>query len=407
MRRNVLLAVVFIALVAGVFTSCRPTPATPQTPIAPSAQTSAPTPASPAHTAASPAATPAKPPVAAAPPAGTVGEEAIVPMLEQIGDFSAPPHARAALLQQLRAQIPLLSTAALQRVLAAMRPVMCDAQSDATVARETVLSFTVAAVLLREHQQWPGQAGVDDATILLNIAQSPTRAPDVRQSAIQALGLLRVLEKAPAIRALAEKPEETPAPVLQAVCMALWRIDPEAAETVSIRVLEQAKDISAYEAAAQVLGRLRTPNGLSALVRQAKRFPASGAAAANIPPMLDTALAILEDRDDPLLRDAIEATQYLWRPGARERCMMKLCVLAKEGSQEVATLAADRIIQNSSTLPLTEEQTELRALLSSIRDRTDLDEIKRRIDERLSVPAPPASTDAAPVSTAQPVASDE
>jgi HEAT repeat protein len=167
-------------------------------------------------------------------------------------------------------------------------------------------------------------------------------------------------------------------------CLALVKLVNKEALTPILGVFEKTSDSSVFGTAAFCLGQINNAAAMSALVENTRRFPDSESCDAALVNMDNVILETLNHPDSPVVIDAINATEHLWKDGQREKYIPALQGLLANNSLAIRKASCERLIDAASRLPFSQEKQELAFVLENIGQSPELREYGERIRQRMS-----------------------
>ncbi|MCU0782577.1 MAG: HEAT repeat domain-containing protein [Verrucomicrobia bacterium] len=313
-------------------------------------------------------------------------------------DQSLSEQARVLILDKLHSWRRYLTPDNLKVLFAETELIAKDATQPRELRSRAVSAMATILVVLQEQNLFsPGEVQAY-ASFLTELSQAKEADLLVRGRAIRALGILKADNAGPMLRELLATPENVNNQELaRNACLALAQVDGVASVPTISRVLETTSDDAVFGTAAFALGQIQTPESLAALVRNESRFPGSGSADAALVNMEDLILRILQRPEDPNIASAIEATRHLWKDGQRDKYTPLLRALVASSQLTAQQAAIGRLIEESRSMPLEQEQRALSLILPSIANNPQLADYTQQIENRLN--AKPLVPNAATIPT--------
>ncbi|MGA3283337.1 MAG: hypothetical protein ABSD57_02610 [Verrucomicrobiota bacterium] len=231
-----------------------------------------------------------------------------------------------------------------------------------------------------------------DGELLVSYMSDDTLDLQVRGAAIRAVGDLGITNgQKPIEEMLFDAANVNTPEIARNGCLALVKLANEESFTPIRGVFETTSDSSVFGTAAFCLGQINNTEAMSALAENARRFPDSESCDAALVNMDKVILETLNHPDSPVVINAIQATEHLWKDGQREKYVPALRGLLADGSLAVKRASCERLIDAASRLPFAQEKQELAVVLESIGQSPELREyaekIRQRMDATVLVPA--------------------
>lgn len=224
-----------------------------------------------------------------------------------------------------------------------------------------------------------------DGELLVSYMSNGTLALQVRGAAIRAVGDLGITTGRKSIEAMLSDPANSNTPeIARNGCLALVKLANEESLTPIRGIFEKTSDSSVFGTAAFCLGQINNAAAMSALAGNAQRFVDSESCDAALVNMDKVILETLNHPDSPILINAIQATEHLWKDGQREKYVPALQGLLANDSPEVKKATCARLIDAASRLPLAQEKQELAVVLKSIEQSPELREYAEKIRQRMN-----------------------
>lgn len=319
-----------------------------------------------------------------------------------MADTKETPTSRAAAMVTLHSNRRKLSGAEMMTFLGEVTRLAKDVSLDETNSAFAVGIMANLALTMRDQGQLSEAESKQEAGFLMTMATDSQRNVQLRASAINALGILKVVESRGALREmLTNSASSNLAEIVRPTCLSLIRIDGERAIPDLTGVLKKTSDVRIFGTAAFALGQVKKPESVTALVESLERFPDSGSCDAALVDMSDVIYGVLADARNVNLSAAIQSTRYLWREGQQEIYMPLLRDLLSNAPLSARKVAIERMIDSASRMDFESEKRELALVSKAIGNQPELEEYQVRIRSRLSasVLAPNANSTIAVPST--------
>jgi HEAT repeat protein len=224
-----------------------------------------------------------------------------------------------------------------------------------------------------------------DADLLVSYMSNSTLDVEVRGAAIRAVGDLSIKSGQMSIEDMVSNAANVNIPeIARNGCLALLKLEDEDSLTPIRGVFEKTSDSSVFGTAAFCLGQINNAAAMSALVENDRRFPNSESCDAALVNMDKVVLEILDHPDNPVVIDAIKATEHLWKDSQREKYIPALQKLLANNSLAVRRASCERLFDAASRLPFSQEKQELASVLEGIGQSPELREYSERIQQRMS-----------------------
>ena len=298
-------------------------------------------------------------------------------------DKSLSEQARVLILDKLHSWRRHLTPDRLKVLFTETELIAKDATQPNELRSRAVSAVATILVVLQEHNLLSPAEVQAYASFLTELSQAKEADSLVRGRAIRALGILKADNAGPMLRELLLENVNNQE-LARNSCLTLVKIDGERAIPTISKVLETTSNESVFGTAAFALGQIQTPDSLAALVHTESRFPGSGSADAALANMEDLILRILQRPEDPNIVSAIEATRHLWKDGQRDKYTPLLRALVASSQLTAQQAAIGRLIEESRSMPLEQEQQALALILPSIANNPQLVDYAQKIQNRLS-----------------------
>jgi len=159
-----------------------------------------------------------------------------------------------------------------------------------------------------------------DGELLVTYMSNDALDLQVRGAAIRAVGDLGITTGRKTIEDMLSDAANANTPeIARNGCLALVKLVNEESLTPILGVFGKTSDSSVFGTAAFSLGQINKAAAMSALVENARRFPDSESCDAALVNMDTVVLETLNHPDNPVVINAIQATEHLWKDGQREK----------------------------------------------------------------------------------------
>jgi HEAT repeat protein len=224
-----------------------------------------------------------------------------------------------------------------------------------------------------------------DGELLVSYMSNGALDLQVRGAAIRAVGDLGITTGRTSVEDMLSDSASANTPeIARNGCLALVKLVNKEALTPILGVFEKTSDSSVFGTAAFCLGQINNAAAMSALVENTRRFPDSESCDAALVNMDNVILETLNHPDSPVVIDAINATEHLWKDGQREKYIPALQGLLANNSLAIRKASCERLIDAASRLPFSQEKQELAFVLENIGQSPELREYGERIRQRMS-----------------------
>lgn len=273
----------------------------------------------------------------------------------------------------------------MRRFLDEVTVVAKDSTTEGELTAQAIHTIANLTLTMEDLGQLSRAEAKKEGGFLLSAAVDSRRNSQVRSQAINALGILKISEASPILRAVLSEPTNVDVPeIARPACLSLMRIDRVSAVPVITRVLHKTANSVVFGTAAFVLGQINTRESMIALVENLGRFPESGSCDAALVEMEKVVLEVLKNPQDEMLTKGIQATRHLWREGQRERYIPALQSLLTTAPLAARKAVLERLLEAAGTQEFEKEKRELATILEVIKAQRQLSEYQERIRRRLS-----------------------
>jgi HEAT repeat protein len=239
-----------------------------------------------------------------------------------------------------------------------------------------------------------------EGELLVPYMNSGTLDLQVRGAAIRAVGDLGITNGRKSIEdILSDAANANTREIARNGCLALVKLANEESFTPIRGILEKTSDSSVFGTAAFCLGQINNAAAMSALVENTRRFADSESCDAALVNMDKVILEALSQPENPVVINAIQATEHLWKDGQREKYVLALQGLLTNSPLEVRKASCERLIDAASRLPFQQEKQELSVTLEAIQQTPGLGDYAARIRQRMGATVLTPVTSSFPVPT--------
>ena len=210
---------------------------------------------------------------------------------------------------------------------------------------------------LQDYLQVKGLASradiVADGELLVSYMSDNALDLQVRGAAIRAVGDLGIATgRKPIEQMLSDTANVNTPQIARNGCLALVKLAGEESFTPIRGVFENTSESSVFGTAAFCLGQINSAAAMSSLVENTRRFPDSESCDAALVNMDKVILETLNHADSPVVINAVQATEHLWKDGQREKYVPALRGLLSDRSLVVRKASCDRLMDAASRLLL-------------------------------------------------------
>jgi hypothetical protein len=294
------------------------------------------------------------------------------------------PRARALALEKLFTKRSSMSAQELQQFRATLEKQVRTRSDPPLVVAASIRTLAQLLDYLKERGLVTDVDIAAEGAVLLQHMRDTSLDLQVRGAAIRAAGDLGVSDARPSVEVLlADAANVDTAEIARNGCLALLKLSGQQSFRPVRLVFERTSQPAIFGTAAYCLGQINTPEAMSTLVLNARRFPDSASCDAALVNMEPVILDALKHPEQPEALAAIRATEHLWKDGQRAKYVAALRDVLVAGPLVARQASCARLIEAAGQLPFEQEKKELHVVLDSIGDSADLASYAEKIGVRM------------------------